>query len=169
MFGIGTTAGITIGILVAGQLAAHLGIAYLGFGVVVIVAALLFVLLNRDFSSKDAPTEKLTFRAFVAGFWISPRKHPDFAWAFAARFLFILGYFVVFAPSPDTATSIEDEALEAVSPERLREFLQHLSGRPHAPGSHSRRACRRRQPSASSVGRSIQTSRWAWHHSEVVP
>jgi MFS family permease len=33
---------------------------------------------------------------FFAGLWISPRKHPDFAWAFAARFLFILGYFVVF-------------------------------------------------------------------------
>ena len=97
MFGIGTTAGITIGILVSGQLAAHLGIAYAGFGIVVIVAALLFVLLNRDYSSKDAPVERLTFRTFLAGFWISPRKHPDFAWAFAARFLFILGYFVVFA------------------------------------------------------------------------
>ena len=97
MFGIGTTAGITIGILVSGQLAAHLGIAYAGFGIVVILAALLFVLLNRDYSSKDAVVERLTFRTFVAGFWISPRKHPDFAWAFAARFLFILGYFVVFA------------------------------------------------------------------------
>ena len=97
MFGIGTTAGITIGILVSGQLAAHLGVAYAAFGIVVIIAALLFVLLNRDYSSKDAVVERLTFRSFVAGFWISPRKHPDFAWAFAARFLFILGYFVVFA------------------------------------------------------------------------
>ena len=26
-----------------------------------------------------------------------PARHPDFAWAFAARFLFILGYFVVVA------------------------------------------------------------------------
>jgi MFS family permease len=97
MFGIGTTAGITIGILVSGQLAAHLGVAYAAFGIVVIVVALLFVLLNRDYSSKDATVERLTFRSFLAGFWISPRKHPDFAWAFTARFLFILGYFVVFA------------------------------------------------------------------------
>ncbi|HEY4153243.1 MAG TPA: MFS transporter [Pseudolysinimonas sp.] len=97
MFGIGTTAGITIGILVSGQLAAHLGLAYAVFGIVVIVVALLFVLLNRDFSSKSVAVEPLTFRNFVAGFWISPRKYPDFAWAFAARFLFILGYFVVFA------------------------------------------------------------------------
>jgi MFS family permease len=97
MFGIGITAGITIGVLVAGQLASHLGIAYAAIGIAVIVVALLFVLLNRDYSSKGAQVEPITFRSFIAGFWISPRKYPDFAWAFAARFLFILGYFVVFA------------------------------------------------------------------------
>jgi MFS family permease len=37
----------------------------------------------------------ITFRSLFAGLWISPRKHPDFAWAFAARFFFILGYFMV--------------------------------------------------------------------------
>jgi MFS family permease len=97
MFGIGITAGITIGVLVAGQLAAHLGVAYAAIGIAVIVVTLLFVLLNRDFSSKGASVDRLTVRSFVAGFWISPRKYPDFAWAFVARFLFILGYFVVFA------------------------------------------------------------------------
>ncbi|WP_224391232.1 MFS transporter [Pseudonocardia sp. ICBG1293] len=28
---------------------------------------------------------------FVRGFWISPRRHPDFAWAFLSRFLFFTG------------------------------------------------------------------------------
>ena len=53
--------------------------------------------MNRDWSSKDAAIEPWSWRAFLAGFWINPRRHPDFAWAFAARFLFILGYFVVTA------------------------------------------------------------------------
>ena len=95
MFGIGTAVGLTLGVVVAGQLAAKLGIAYAVFGGLILVATLLFVLLNRDFSSKGVEAAPITFRSLFAGLWISPRKHPDFAWAFAARFFFILGYFMV--------------------------------------------------------------------------
>ncbi|WP_344089874.1 MFS transporter [Microbacterium deminutum] len=95
MFGIGTAAGLTIGVIVAGQLAAALGLAYVVFGAAILVATLLFVLVNRDYSSVDARADRVTVRAFVAAFWVSPRRHPDFAWAFAARFFFILGYFMV--------------------------------------------------------------------------
>jgi MFS family permease len=95
MFGIGTSIGLTIGVVAAGQLAAHLGIAYAVFGALILVVVLLFVLLNRDYSSKDVAAEHLTARSLFAGLWISPRKNPDFAWAFAARFFFILGYFMV--------------------------------------------------------------------------
>jgi MFS family permease len=96
MFGIGTSLGLTIGVVVAGQLAATLGIAYVVFGGLILVATLLFVLVNRDYSSTAARAEQpLTFRSFFAGLWISPRTYPDFAWAFAARFFFILGYFMV--------------------------------------------------------------------------
>ncbi|GAB3799154.1 MFS transporter [Humibacter antri] len=97
MIGIGTMAGGTIGVLVAGQLAAHVGIAYSAFGIAVLVVTLAFVLLNRDYPSKTMERAPFRWRQFFAGFWISPRKHPDFAWAFAARFLFILGYFVAFS------------------------------------------------------------------------
>jgi MFS family permease len=95
MFGIGTSIGLTVGVVAAGQLAAHLGVAYAVFGGLILVATLLFVLLNRDFSSKGGSAERLTVRSLFAGLWISPRKNPDFAWAFAARFFFILGYFMV--------------------------------------------------------------------------
>lgn len=96
MFGIGTSIGLTLGVVAAGQLADSLGLAYTVFGAVILVGTLLFVLLNRDYSSKGAaPAAPLTARTFFGGLWISPRKHPDFAWAFAARFLFILGYFMV--------------------------------------------------------------------------
>ena len=96
MFGLGTTLGLTLGVIVSGQLANNLGIGYTVFGAAILIAVLLFVLINRDYSSKGTEREPLTARLFFAGLWISPRKHPDFAWAFAARFLFILGYFMVF-------------------------------------------------------------------------
>ena len=79
------------------MLAANLGLGYSVFGAAVLVVTLGFVLLNRDSSSKDASIAPWSWKAFLSGFWINPRRHPDFAWAFAARFLFILGYFVVVA------------------------------------------------------------------------
>ena len=54
MFGIGTALGLTIGVVAAGQLAATLGIAYAIFGGLVLVTTLIFVLINRDYSSKNA-------------------------------------------------------------------------------------------------------------------
>jgi MFS family permease len=96
MFGLGTTLGLALGVVVAGQLAFSLGVAYTVFGIAILIAVLLFVLINRDYSSKNLEREPLTVKSFFAGLWISPRKYPDFAWAFAARFLFILGYFMVF-------------------------------------------------------------------------
>lgn len=95
MIGLGTQLGMTVGIMLAGAFAARIGIGYAAFGGAVIVAAVLFALVNRDWSSKDAAVDTFRWGAFFKGFWIAPRRHPDFAWAFAARFLLILGYFVV--------------------------------------------------------------------------
>ena len=97
MVGIGTMVGGAGGVIVASMLAANLGLGYSVFGAAVLVVTLGFVLLNRDSSSKDATIAPWSWKAFLSGFWINPRRHPDFAWAFAARFLFILGYFVVVA------------------------------------------------------------------------
>ena len=95
MLGIGMQVGGMIGVMIASALAAQFGVAYSVFGIIVIVSTVLFVIFNRDWSSKHAALEPFRWGAFFKGFWVNPRKHPDFAWAFAARFLLILGYFVV--------------------------------------------------------------------------
>ncbi|PRB09380.1 MFS transporter [Microbacterium sp. MYb72] len=95
MIGLGTQLGMTVGVMIAAALGSQIGIGYSTFGIAVIVVTVLFVLLNRDWSSKSALVEPFSWGAFFKGFWINPRKHPDFAWAFGARFLLILGYFVV--------------------------------------------------------------------------
>lgn len=97
MVGLGTQLGMTVGIMLAGAFAAQVGVGYSAFGAAVIVVAVLFAVINRDWSSKHASVDAFSWGAFFRGFWISPRRHPDFAWAFAARFLLILGYFVVSA------------------------------------------------------------------------
>ncbi|WP_458106604.1 MFS transporter [Arthrobacter sp. R3-55] len=90
--GVGSTLGMTLGITIAGLLLFQLGVAYAVFAVAVIVLAFLFVALNPDVSSKSAQVQPFSWRQFLKGFWISPRKHPDFAWAFAGRFMMFLGY-----------------------------------------------------------------------------
>jgi MFS family permease len=95
MFGVGTTLGLAVGVILSGVFANSIGVGYSIFGIAIIIAAVLFVIINRDYSSTTAAIEPFRLRGFIASFWISPRKHPDFAWAFVARFCFILGYFVV--------------------------------------------------------------------------
>ena len=85
--------GVVLGVLLAtavaggreGMAAAQIG--YVAVAVAVAVLALPFVLSTRDDRLPRAARPRLDPRAF----WISPRRHPDFAWAFATRFLVQLG------------------------------------------------------------------------------
>jgi MFS family permease len=43
------------------------------------------------------PHRPIHWGSFFKSFWISPRDHPDFAWAFASRFTIYMGYQAVAA------------------------------------------------------------------------
>jgi MFS family permease len=45
---------------------------------------------DRRLAMADKPAWSL--REFASTFYVSPRKNPDFAWAFASRFMFVLAY-----------------------------------------------------------------------------
>jgi MFS family permease len=47
-------------------------------------------LKDRRLARADKPTWSL--REFASTFYVNPRKSPDFAWAFASRFMFVLAY-----------------------------------------------------------------------------
>jgi MFS family permease len=48
------------------------------------------VLHDRRLAKADKPTWSL--RELASTFYVNPRRSPDFAWAFASRFLFVLAY-----------------------------------------------------------------------------
>ena len=56
------------------------------------VCILLFAvtLHDRRLAKTDRPTWSL--REFAGTFYVDPRQNPDFSWAFASRFLFVLAY-----------------------------------------------------------------------------
>jgi MFS family permease len=53
------------------------------------VLLLTLILPDRRLSPDRVPASG--WREFVGAYWISPRRHPDFAWAWLSRFLLVLG------------------------------------------------------------------------------
>ena len=95
--GAGMTAGLTAGTVVAGYLAGERVLAYGLFAGAIAASCLAFVALNREPPSDAQPYRPIQWGSFLKSFWISPREHPDFAWAFASRFTIYMGYQAVAA------------------------------------------------------------------------
>ena len=57
-----------------------------GFFIVVFAATL----NDRRLAAAEKPAWSV--REFASSFYVNPRKNPDFAWAFASRFMFVLAY-----------------------------------------------------------------------------
>lgn len=91
---IGTILGLllvamVITVEVFGGIAQFLGYAALAVLLLILVAPFLFVVPDAVLPRADRP--KLSFGAILAGMWVSPRKHPDFAWTLFSRILINLG------------------------------------------------------------------------------
>ena len=93
MIGVGITIGNAVGAIVAGSTASRgmLPFAILAGLVLVIIGG--FVLVNREESSTHLPRQRTSAKDFLRGFWVDPRQHPDFAWAFGSRFLMVIGFY----------------------------------------------------------------------------
>ncbi|WP_052460858.1 MFS transporter [Microbacterium gorillae] len=89
---LGVFVGMGAGVALAGFATANLGIGYGAFGVGFLLVCILYVVFNRDLSTVDMPRPPFSWRSFFAGFWVSPKRFPDFWWAFAGRFFLILAY-----------------------------------------------------------------------------
>ncbi|MDI2129764.1 MFS transporter [Yinghuangia seranimata] len=62
---------------------------------ILVAAMLIFIFVTPDKSSKGMVVEKFSFKKFLSNFWLNPKKHPDFGWAFLSRFGVVAGYFTV--------------------------------------------------------------------------
>ncbi len=90
--GAAMTAGVSAGTIYGGLLAHDLTLAYGALGGGIVVACLGFVLLNPEPREALPPLPPFRAGAFLRSFWINPREHPDFAWAFLGRFTIYMGY-----------------------------------------------------------------------------
>ncbi len=79
---IGAVAGTGLATAVGGITA-----GYAACAVFALAGVLPYVLRYRDLRLRAADRPTWDRRSFTRGFWLSPRRHPDFGWAWLTRFL----------------------------------------------------------------------------------
>jgi MFS family permease len=84
----------TAGVIVGSGIAAATGsiaAGYLTIAAVLVVTTLPYALDSRDIPLATKLRPEFHWGRFLRGFWVSPRQHPDFGWAWITRFLMNLG------------------------------------------------------------------------------
>lgn len=93
--GAAMTAGVSSGTIYGGLMAEHLVVAYAIIGVAIILVCFAFVMLNPEPKTGLKPPVPFRLGTFFRSFWVDPRVHPDFGWAFVGRFTIYMGYTAV--------------------------------------------------------------------------
>ncbi len=84
----------TAGVIAGSGIAAATGsiaAGYLTSAGLLLLTAAPYVLRSRDVPLRPQERTPFVLGPFVRSFWVSPRLHPDFAWAWLTRFLVNLG------------------------------------------------------------------------------
>lgn len=91
----GTVAGILVGAAIGAVVAGNFAVGFIICAVGLIVSMLPYLVFANDpvLDPRDRPG--FTWLSFAKGFWISPRRYPDFAWAWITRFLVNVGNHLV--------------------------------------------------------------------------
>ncbi|MEV5610206.1 MFS transporter [Streptomyces sp. NPDC052225] len=71
--------------------AGGIGAGYAACAAFTLLGVAPYVLRHPDLRLDPAARPPWSWREFARGFWLSPRTHPDFAWAWLTRFLINLG------------------------------------------------------------------------------
>jgi MFS family permease len=80
--------GLVLGtVLVVDVLGQNLVSGYITLAVLMVALALPFVLFSPDHPLAPEHREPFSWRRVAAAYWLSPRKYPDFGWAWLTRFL----------------------------------------------------------------------------------
>ncbi|WP_326734402.1 MFS transporter [Streptomyces sp. NBC_01022] len=89
--GIMQSFGLVLGALITTLLITGVRSGYVTLAVLTVALALPFVLCHSEPPLPRALRPAFDARAFARSLWVSPRRHPDFGWAWLTRFLINLG------------------------------------------------------------------------------
>jgi len=84
----------TVGVIAGSGIAAATGsiaAGYLTLAAVLVLTTLPYALDSRDIALPRELRPAFHWPTFLRGFWVSPRRYPDYGWAWLTRFLMNLG------------------------------------------------------------------------------
>ena len=87
---LGHPIGAMAGAILVGGILVSEASRYLAIAVVLLLAVAPFALGLKDTPLAASERPPFNWRSFLAGFWIDPRAHPDFALAWASRFMVLV-------------------------------------------------------------------------------
>lgn len=79
--------GIILGVLLITEVFVTATLGYLAMAIGLLIFVLPVVLVTKEVPITKEQRPESTLSALLRGLWISPRKHPDFAWTLASRVL----------------------------------------------------------------------------------
>lgn len=98
----GQTVGILMGAVIAAVVAGNFAAGYLVCAAALLAGVVLYLFKNNDQPLPKRQRQPFNLRAainsvlaFLRGFWVSPKRYPDFAWAWLTRLLVNIGNHMV--------------------------------------------------------------------------
>ncbi|MCU1420463.1 MAG: hypothetical protein JWN36_114 [Microbacteriaceae bacterium] len=94
---LGIFVGGLVGVIVASQFVSTLAVGFIVFAGLVLLGGIpsAIALRDRKLDETGVPDQRVPWAATLKGFFVNPRKHPDFFWAFFARLVLIVGYWSI--------------------------------------------------------------------------
>jgi MFS family permease len=90
-FGLPQAIGVVAGVALVTSFTTTPAAGYLLIAAAVVLLVLPFPAVTRDRPLSPSDRPRWSWPGFARGFWVSPRRHPDFGWAWLTRFLISLG------------------------------------------------------------------------------
>ncbi|AMM34282.1 MFS transporter [Sinomonas atrocyanea] len=87
----GITVGILLGAVVAAVVAGSFSLGYVVCAAVLVLGTVVYLVSAGDAALPRGAFRRFSLPAFLGSFWISPRRHPDFAWAWFTKLLVNVG------------------------------------------------------------------------------
>ncbi len=94
IIGLAISVGSILGAIIIGFVIKVPTPSYFLLLVLVLVILMSYSLFLREKVLPKEYVQKFHIGAFLKNFWVNPRKHPDFAWAWLTRFIPGFGYFL---------------------------------------------------------------------------
>jgi MFS family permease len=95
MAAMGQTVGILIGAVIAAAVAGNFAAGYFVCAAALLAGVVLYFFKNDDAPLPAQARPPFSVAGFAKSFWVSPRRYPDFAWAWLTRLLVNVGNHMV--------------------------------------------------------------------------